>query len=236
MDGEACPALPSACTCPPQPPGPPGPQGPPVSPAAPPWGDQGLLATSRCRRQERVAPPMPPGCEQAQWLPPGLLHTRLPLLKSPVLTASDAPPGTHSRSGRGPACPSSHRGGSRARERGSLSTSLVHRPHRGEAARPGLHLSQRRGRGGWPSRKPPPLLQLKAGLEPRAVLSGAASGGLCWAQPCLCPPQGLPGRGGAPGPQGFPGPRVSRGVPGTFARAQGWPPVVQPRGREVPSP
>ncbi|XP_015991587.2 collagen alpha-1(XX) chain [Rousettus aegyptiacus] len=32
MDGEACPALPSACTCPPQPPGPPGPQGPPGLP------------------------------------------------------------------------------------------------------------------------------------------------------------------------------------------------------------
>lgn len=42
---------------------------------------------------------MPPGCEQAQRLPPGLLHTRFPLLKSPVLAASDAPPGTHSRSG-----------------------------------------------------------------------------------------------------------------------------------------
>lgn len=195
---------------------------PPTGPRAPgaprpsgessslPRGDQGLLATSRCHGQVGAAPPMPldvsrpSSCAQACHTAGWPLARALP---SP-LTASDSPPGAHPRCGVGPGMaifpalgsPSAPKGGSRAQGRGSLSTSSAHRPHWGESAQRWSAAQPVPWEGrvaGVPPREPRPFSSWRRGLEPRAVLSWAASGGLCWAQPYLCPHRACQG-GAAP--------------------------------------
>lgn len=169
----------------------------------------------------------PSGCPRACYTP-GSHFSRAPssLPRTPLPAPTPAPVGAqhvHRPCPGRPLCP--HRGGSRARERGSLSTSLVHRPHRGEAARPGLHLSQRRGRGGWPAPSP---------AEGRTGAQGGAEwGSLRWAvlgSALPVPPTGPAREGRRPRTAGLPraqgkswGPRHIRQSTGVAPRgpAQG---------------